>query len=47
LTLAAEKNDINTDENIFASLEFDLFRVHLKFAFRMRPKVVHKITTEI
>jgi len=27
----------NTDKNIFATLEFDFFRVQLKFAFRIRP----------
>jgi len=32
----AKKKDINTNENFFASLEFDYFRVQLKFAFRIR-----------
>jgi len=32
-----QKKDINTDENVFASLKFDFFLVQLKFAFRIRP----------
>jgi len=28
---------LNIDKNIFASLEFDFFRVQLKFSFRIRP----------
>jgi len=38
--LSAKKKDINTDENFFVSLDFDFFWVLLKFAFRIRPKVV-------
>jgi len=34
-----QKRKLNTDEKIFASLEFDCFRVQLKFAFRIRPFV--------
>jgi len=37
-----KKNDINTDENFFASLEFDFFRVQLKFAFKVRPYVLFR-----
>jgi len=36
LALHAKKNYINTDR-FFASLQFDFFRVQLKFAFRIRP----------
>jgi len=39
LALNAKKKDKNTDEKVFASLEFDYFRVQLKLAFRIRPLV--------
>jgi len=32
-----KKKDISTDEKMFSTLEFDFFRVQLKFAFRIRP----------
>jgi len=32
-----KKKDKNTEDKIFASLEFDFFRVQLKLAFRIRP----------
>jgi len=34
---SSKKNDTHTDKNIFASFEFDFFRVQLKCAFRLRP----------
>jgi len=34
--LALKKKDKITDEKIFASLEFDFFRVQFKLAFRIR-----------
>jgi len=37
LAFSSKKKDTNTDKNIFAPLEFDFFRVRLKFAFRIRP----------
>jgi len=32
--------DINTEEKVFATLEFDFFRVQLKFAFKIRPLIL-------
>jgi len=40
LALSAKKKDINTRKKILASLEFDFFRVQLKFAFRIWPLVL-------
>jgi len=37
MALIAKKKNINT-KKFFASLEFDLFRVQLKLALRIRPK---------
>jgi len=36
-TVSAKKTDTNSDKIFLASLEFDFFRVQLKFAFRIRP----------
>jgi len=39
LAYSSKKKDTNSDKNIFALLEFDFFRIQLKFAFRIRPLV--------
>jgi len=41
--LSVQKRKIQTDKNIFASLEFDFFRVQLKFAFRIRRKDCYEV----
>jgi len=41
LALSAKNKDKDPDEKLFASLEFNFFRVHLKLAFRIRPLVLH------
>jgi len=38
MTFSVKKKDINTDE-FFTSLEFDFYRIQLKFAFRTRMAV--------
>jgi len=40
LALGAKKKDINTDENIFR-YSSSIFRVQLKFAFRIRPLTIY------